>query len=78
MRHEWTTRLVAISIPELDIRPRTGILMRDDAYMSPLATRAIELIEAGFAEHAPDKAAARPRVRLPPCADAGRVAGTAA
>lgn len=63
MRHGWTTRLVALSIPELDIRPRTGVLMRADAYVSPLAARAIELIELGFAELAHDKV--RPtRVRL--------------
>ena len=63
MRHGWTTRLVALSIPELDIRPRTGILMRADAYVSPLAARAIELIELGFADLARDKV--RPtRVRL--------------
>jgi DNA-binding transcriptional LysR family regulator len=63
MRHGWTTHLAALSIPELDIRPRTGILMRTDAYVSPLAARAIELIELGFTEHARDKL--RPaRVRL--------------
>jgi DNA-binding transcriptional LysR family regulator len=63
MRHGWTPRLVALSIPELDIRPRTGVLMRADAYVSPLAARAIELIEIGFAELAREKL--RPtRVRL--------------
>ena len=55
MRHGWTSRLVAISIPEIDIRPRTGILTRQDAYLSPLAARAIELVELGFADHARDK-----------------------
>lgn len=64
MRHGWRTRLVAISIPELDIRPRTGILMRDEAYVSPLAARAIELIEEGFAEHALTKTPRTTRVRL--------------
>ena len=29
--------------------------MRHDAYLSPLATRAIELVELGFADHARDK-----------------------
>ncbi len=64
MRHGWTSRLAAISIPELDIRPRTGILMRAEAYLSPLAARAIELIEEGFAEHASSKAPRPARVRL--------------
>ena len=64
MRHGWTSRLVAISIPELDIRPRTGILTRTEAYLSPLATRAIELIDEGFAEHASGKMPRPARVRL--------------
>ena len=72
MRHGWTSRLVAISIPELDIRPRTGVLMRADAYLSPLAARAIELIEQGFAEHARDKRRARRVSASPPCADGWR------
>jgi len=64
MRHGWTNRLVAINIPEIDIRPRTGILMRTEAYVSPLAARAIELVELGFAEHAHKKTARPARVRL--------------
>ena len=64
MRHGWTNRLVAISIPEIDVRPRTGVLLRADAYVSPLAARAIELIELGFAERAQDKTARPIRVRL--------------
>jgi DNA-binding transcriptional LysR family regulator len=64
MRHGWTTRLVSISIPELNIRPRTGILTRDEAYLSPLAARAIELVEQGFADNAQEKVARRTRVRL--------------
>jgi DNA-binding transcriptional LysR family regulator len=64
MRHGWASRLVSISIPELNIRPRTGILTRDEAYLSPLATRAIELVEEGFADNAQEKVARRTRVRL--------------
>ena len=64
MRHGWTTRLASIGIPELDIRTRTGILTRDEAYLSPLATRAMELVELGFADHAREKVARRAQVRL--------------
>jgi DNA-binding transcriptional LysR family regulator len=60
----WASRLVAISVPELDIRPKTGILMRAEAYVSPLAARAIELIEQGFAERARDKTPHPSRPRL--------------
>jgi DNA-binding transcriptional LysR family regulator len=62
--HGWTSRLVAISIPELNIHPRTGVVTRPEAYLSPLATRAIELIELGFADHAQDESARRTRTRL--------------
>ena len=55
MRHGWTSRLVAINIPEIVIHPRNGIVTRQDAYLSPLATRAIELVELAFADHARDK-----------------------
>lgn len=51
LRHGWASRLVAIGIPELDIRHRTGVVTRTDAYLSPLATRAIELIELSLAEY---------------------------
>jgi DNA-binding transcriptional LysR family regulator len=64
MRHGWTSRLVSISIPELEIRPRTGILMRADAFVSPLAARAIELIKSGFADHAHSNEPPPTRVRL--------------
>ena len=43
---------------------RTGVVMRADAYVSPLAAGAIELIELGFAAHAREKA------RRPPGGDA--------
>jgi DNA-binding transcriptional LysR family regulator len=43
-------RLVAISIPELDIHPRNGIVTRAEAYLSPLAARAIELVELAFGD----------------------------
>ena len=49
MRQGWTGRLVAVGIPEIDIRTKTGILVRAGAYLSPLALRAIELIEQGVA-----------------------------
>jgi DNA-binding transcriptional LysR family regulator len=64
MRHGWTPRLVAIDIPELDVRPRTGILVRAGAYLSPLATRAMELVELGFADLTREKAVRRTRIRL--------------
>jgi DNA-binding transcriptional LysR family regulator len=64
MRHGWTSRLDAITIPELDIRPRTGIVMRAEAFVSPLAARAIELIELGFAEYSNRKEPPPTRVRL--------------
>ena len=64
MRHGWTSQLVAISIPELNIRPRTGILTREEAYLSPLAARAIELVELGFADYAQKKVPRRSEVRL--------------
>ncbi len=57
LRHGWTSRLVAIGIPELDIRHRTGIVTRTDAYLSPLAARAIELIELSLAEYSREEPA---------------------
>jgi hypothetical protein len=51
LRHGWTARIAGISIPEIVIHPRNGILTRPDAYLSPLAARAIELVEFGFADH---------------------------
>jgi DNA-binding transcriptional LysR family regulator len=64
MRQNWTSRLVAVGIPEIDIRTKTGVLTRADAYLSPLALRAIELIEQGFAAmvdaKVPRSARARP------------------
>jgi DNA-binding transcriptional LysR family regulator len=44
--------LVAVDIPEFNIQPRNGILTRTGAYLSPLATRAIQLVELAFAEQA--------------------------
>ncbi|HEY5307130.1 MAG TPA: LysR family transcriptional regulator [Casimicrobiaceae bacterium] len=64
MRHGWTSRLVSISIPELNIRPKTGILTRAEAYLSPLAARAIELVELGFADQSRRQVAHRAPVRL--------------
>jgi DNA-binding transcriptional LysR family regulator len=50
--HGWASRLVAIDIPELDISQRIGVVSRFDAYLSPLAARAIELVEESLAENA--------------------------
>jgi DNA-binding transcriptional LysR family regulator len=60
-RNAATRRLVAIAIPELDIHPRNGIVTRTDAYLSPLALRAIELVEFTFAEQARDDVPRAPR-----------------
>jgi len=51
----WAPRLVAIDIPELDIKQRIGVVSRADAYLSPLAARAIELIKGSLAESANDE-----------------------
>jgi DNA-binding transcriptional LysR family regulator len=47
---EWTSRLVPIDIPELRFAQRIGVVQRADAYMSPLAARAIELVESTLTE----------------------------
>jgi DNA-binding transcriptional LysR family regulator len=60
-RSAATRRIVAIAISELDIHPRNGIVTRVDAYLSPLANRAIELIEFAFAEQVRDES--RPAAR---------------
>jgi DNA-binding transcriptional LysR family regulator len=52
LHHGANLGLVAIDIPEFDIRPRNGVLHRIDAYLSPLATRAIQLVELAFVEQA--------------------------
>ncbi len=60
MRQGWTSRLVTIDIPELSLKHRTGVVTRVDAYLSPLASRAIELIEldlAGSVKPGPTRAA---------------------
>lgn len=54
-RKKWEPRLVAIEIPGLDITQHIGIVTRSDAYLSPLAVRAIELIELYVAEHIQDR-----------------------
>jgi DNA-binding transcriptional LysR family regulator len=50
LRHGRESRLVPIDIPEMEIRQRTGIVTRSGAYLSPLALRAIELVEASVPE----------------------------
>ena len=50
LRHGWTSRLVTIDIPELAFRSRIGVITRNDAYLSPLAKRAIEMIELDVAD----------------------------
>lgn len=64
LRQGWTSRFATIDIPEIDVRPTTGVLTRTDAYLSPLAARAIELIEQAFAERVPDSLARKSRGRL--------------
>jgi DNA-binding transcriptional LysR family regulator len=59
LQHGRESRLVSIDIPELEIKQRTGVVTRADAYLSPLAARAIELIELNVAENA-RKEPARP------------------
>lgn len=51
-QHAAQGRLVAIDIPEVAFTQRIGIVTRTDAYLSPLAVRAIELVEAAVAESA--------------------------
>ncbi len=51
----WASRLTTIRIPELELHPKNGILMRPDAYISPLAARAIELIQQAFTDQAHKK-----------------------
>lgn len=43
--------LVAIDIPEISFTQRFGLITRTDAYLSPLALRAVELIESALAQH---------------------------
>jgi DNA-binding transcriptional LysR family regulator len=49
--HAEASRLVFLDIPELNIRMATGVVTRADAYLSPLAIRAIELVELHIAEN---------------------------
>ena len=65
LRHAGTRRLVAITIPELEIHPRHGIITRADAYLSPLAQRAIELVELAFAANRSDQVAQSAPARKP-------------
>jgi DNA-binding transcriptional LysR family regulator len=65
LRHGWTSRLEAIDIPELDVKQRTGVVTRADAYLSPLATRAIELIELSLAGSTGEERVRMPRSRRP-------------
>lgn len=64
LRQGWSSRFATIDIPEIDVRPSTGVMTRADAYLSPLAARAIELIESAFAENAQNKVVRPARVRL--------------
>lgn len=61
--HGWSSRLVAVDIQELDISQRIGMVTRTDAYLSPLAARAIELIEQGLGEVAQALSAPPPRTK---------------
>lgn len=64
--HGWGSRLVAIEIPELDISQTVGVVTRADAYLSPLADRAIELIEHGLRDSSEGEAARQTRARRTP------------
>jgi DNA-binding transcriptional LysR family regulator len=64
--HGWASRLVAIDITELDISQRVGVVTRANAYLSPLAKRAIELIEEGLAENANDEPVRPTRAKRAP------------
>jgi DNA-binding transcriptional LysR family regulator len=57
LRHGWTSRLKTIDIPELNVPQKIGVVTRADAYLSPLATRAIELIGLGLADNAGEEPA---------------------
>ena len=61
--HGWSSRLVAVEIPELDVSQRIGVVTRTDAYQSPLAARAIELIEQSLREVAQDQPAPPTRTK---------------
>jgi DNA-binding transcriptional LysR family regulator len=61
--HGWASRLVAIEIPELDISQRIGVVTRADAYLSPLADRAIELIEQSLAANGPEDPQQKPQAK---------------
>jgi hypothetical protein len=54
---------VAIEIPELDISQRIGVVTRADAYLSPLADRAIELIEQSLAANGPEDPQQKPQAK---------------
>lgn len=51
-RKRWDPQLAIITLPGLDITLRTGIVTRSDGYLSPLARRAIELIEQFVSDRA--------------------------
>jgi hypothetical protein len=48
-RPTWESRLVTIPLPEIDLKVRMGVVTRAGAYVSPLAERAIGLIDEFFA-----------------------------
>jgi DNA-binding transcriptional LysR family regulator len=64
--HGWSSRLVAVDIPELDISQRIGVVTRTDAYLSPLAARAIELIEQGLGDIPRENPASPTRTKRSP------------
>ena len=61
--HGWESRLAPIDIPEIDIKQRAGVVTRTGAYLSPLAMRAIELIELSFADLTREKPTPSARAR---------------
>jgi len=58
---EWAQRVVGLSIKELQFAPPTGLVTRPGGFISPLAQRAMELVEQQFgsAAVAPSKKPAR-------------------
>jgi DNA-binding transcriptional LysR family regulator len=64
--HGWASRLVTVEIPELEIGQRIGVFTRAEGYLSPLAARAVELIEHSFREDSGDETVRQTRARRSP------------
>lgn len=55
--HSWASKLESVSVAGLDITYRTGIVTRAEAYLSPLAERAIELIRESVGQEIRNRSA---------------------